>query len=245
MREDPNHTTVSETLKRRHWGTIVLWVAPLAVALLLLGHGFLTRPPGTRGHPAPLAGQPLTDFTLPDLQGKSVQLSGLRGKVVFINIWATWCPPCVEEMPTMQRLYERLHHRGLEVLAISIDTLGAQVVGPFMQRYRLTFPALLDPTASIERLYRTTGVPESFIVNKRGLLVEKVVGPRDWSNPQMIAMFDRLLAAPDATPPATGSVAEKGLAPAFTLPSATGETINLTDFLGQQPIMLAFYMGDF
>jgi hypothetical protein len=89
----------------------VLWVAPLAVALLLLGYGFLTRPSETPGHPAPLAGQPLPDFTLPDLQGNPVQLSGLRGKVVFINIWATWCPPCVEAMPTMQRLYDRLHHR--------------------------------------------------------------------------------------------------------------------------------------
>jgi peroxiredoxin len=245
MHDKPHRTTVSESSKRRHWGIIVLWVAPLAVVLLLLGYGFLTRPPETPGHPAPLAGQPLPDFTLPDLQGNPMQLSGLRGKVVFINIWATWCPPCVDEMPTMQRLYDRLHHRGLEVLAISIDTLGAQVVGPFMQRYRLTFPALLDPTASIERLYRTTGVPESFIVNQRGLLVEKVVGPRDWSHPQMIAMFERLLAAPDGVPPATGPVAEMGLAPAFSLPSATGETVDLTDVLGKQPIMLAFYMGDF
>jgi peroxiredoxin len=140
----------------------------------------------------------MPDFTLPDLQGDQVQLSALRGKVVFINVWATWCPPCVEEMPTMQRLYDRLHTRGLEVLAISIDTLGAQVVGPFMQRHQLTFPALLDPTGSIERLYRTGGVPESFIVDKAGLLVEKVVGPRDWSNPQVMAMFERLLAAPKA-----------------------------------------------
>jgi thiol-disulfide isomerase/thioredoxin len=118
--------------------------------------------------------------------------------VVFINIWATWCPPCVEEMPTMQRLYDRLHNRGLEVLAISIDTLGTQVVGPFMQQYQLTFPVLLDPTSRIERLYRISGVPESFIVDKHGLLVEKVVGPRDWSHPQVMAMFERLLTAPDA-----------------------------------------------
>jgi thiol-disulfide isomerase/thioredoxin len=118
--------------------------------------------------------------------------------VVFINIWATWCPPCIEEMPTMQRLYNQLHDRGLEILAISIDTLGAQVVEPFMQQYQLTFPALLDPTGSIERLYQTGGVPESFMVDKQGRLVEKVVGPRDWAHPQVIIMFERLLAAPDA-----------------------------------------------
>jgi peroxiredoxin len=88
-----------------------------------------------------------------------------------------------------------LHDRGLEILAISIDALGAQVVKPFMQQYRLTFPALLDPKNRIERLYRTGGVPESFVVDKQGRLVEKIVGPRDWSHPQVIAMFERLLAA--------------------------------------------------
>lgn len=140
----------------------------------------------------------MPDFTLPDLQGNKVQLSALRGQVVFINIWATWCPPCIEEMPTMQRLYNRLHGRGLEILAISIDALGAQVVGPFMQQYQLTFPALLDPTGSMERRYRTGGVPESFVVDQQGRLVEKVVGPRDWAHPQVMVMFERLLAAPDA-----------------------------------------------
>lgn len=203
MHEEPNPTTVTETPKRRDWRTIVLWVSPLVVVLLLMGYGFLTRPSGPPGHAALLPDQPLPDFTLPDLQGNSVQLSTLRGKVVFVNIWATWCPPCVEEMPTIQQLYNRLHDRGLEVLAISIDTLGAQVVGLFMQRHRLTFPALLDPAARTERLYRISGVPESFIVNKRGLLVEKIVGPRDWSHPQMIARFERLLAAPD--PESVGS----------------------------------------
>jgi peroxiredoxin len=158
----------------------------------------LTRQPPTSTDTVPRLGQPLADFTLPDLHGRLVQLSSLRGKVVFINVWATWCPPCVEEMPTMQRLYERLQPRGLEVLAISLDALGAQVVGPFMREHRLTFPALLDTQSSVERLYRTGGVPESFIVDKRGRLVEKIVGPRDWTHPQMLALFERLLAASEA-----------------------------------------------
>lgn len=100
----------------------------------------------------------------------------------------------------MQRLYDRLHDRGLEILAISIDALGAQVVAPFMQRYRLTFPALLDSQERVNRLYRTGGVPESFVVDKQGRLVEKVVGPRDWAHPQVMAMFERLLAAPAVGP---------------------------------------------
>src|SRR5919109_2182981 len=194
--------------RRRQWGMTLLWATPILFLLLALLYGVLSRPPADTSHPAPRLGQPLADFTLPDLQGNMVQLSALRGKVVFINIWATWCPPCVEEMPTMQRLYDRLHDRGLEILAISIDALGAQVVAPFMQQYRLTFPALLDPAGSIERLYRTSGVPESFVVDKQGRLVEKVVGPRDWSHPQVVAMFERLLAALDARLQVPGQAAE-------------------------------------
>jgi peroxiredoxin len=163
---------------------------------MLLGvfaYGFLTRTPD-ESTSAPRIGAPLADFTLPDLHGQPVQLSALRGKVVFVNVWATWCPPCIEEMPTIQQLYQRLHAKGLEVLAVSLDALGAQVVEPFMQNRRLSFPALLDTKNLVQRLYRTTGVPESFIVDKRGLLVEKIVGPRDWVHTQMLANFERLLA---------------------------------------------------
>jgi peroxiredoxin len=164
--------------------------------LLVFVYGFLTREPTDSGDTAPRIGKPLADFTLPDLQGHSVQLAALRGKVVFVNVWATWCPPCVEEMPTIQQLYERLHSRGLEILAVSLDALGAQVVAPFMQSHRLSFPMLLDPKNLVQRLYHTTGVPESFIVDKRGILVDKVVGPRDWAHPQLLAQFERLLAMP-------------------------------------------------
>ena len=178
----------------RRWGLILLWVLPGLMVLLVFAYGFLTRQPVD--DTAPRVGQPLADFTLPDLRGQSVQLAALRGKVVFVNVWATWCPPCVEEMPTIQQLYERLHGRGLEVLAVSLDALGIQVVGPFMQNYRLTFPTLLDTKNVVQRLYHTTGVPESFVVDKRGMLVDKVVGPRDWVHPQVIAQFERLLAMP-------------------------------------------------
>jgi peroxiredoxin len=186
------------------WGLTLLWLAPVIFLLLVVLYGLLTRPPADPADATPRLGQPLADFTFPDLEGRSVQLSALRGKVVFINIWATWCPPCVEEMPTIQRLYEQLNGRGLEVLTISIDALGAQVAAPFVRNYRLTFPVLLDPKGRIERLYRTGGVPESFIVDKRGRLVEKIVGPRDWAHPQMLARFERLLTTPASDTPGGG-----------------------------------------
>ena len=198
--EQPMTTTPARV--KRPWGLTLLWLVPVVFFLLVLAYGLLTRAPTDPHRTVPRVGQPLADFTLPDMQGRAVQLSALRGKVVFINVWATWCPPCVEEMPTMQRLHERLHGRGLEVLAISLDALGAQVVEPFMRDYRLTFTTVLDPKGTIELLYRTGGVPESFIVDKHGRLVEKIVGPRDWAHPHILAMFERLLADPM---PATAS----------------------------------------
>jgi peroxiredoxin len=181
--------------KNRHLGLTLLWITPVLFLVLVAIYGVLTRHPDT-DDTVPRVGQPLADFTLPDLQGNMVQLSALRGKVVFINVWATWCPPCIEEMPTIQRLYEHFRGRDVEILAISADALGAQVVAPFMRDYQLTFPALLDTKGTIERLYRTSGYPESFIVDKNGRLVEKIIGPRDWAHPQMLALFERLLTAP-------------------------------------------------
>jgi len=191
----PEHLSPVPPADRR-WGLTLLWILPALALLLVFVYGFLTREPADSGDTAPRIGKPLADFTLPDLQGHAVQLAALRGKVVFVNVWATWCPPCIEEMPTIQQLYERLHGRGLEILAVSLDALGAQVVAPFMQSRRLSFPTLLDTKNLVQRLYRTTGVPESFIVDKRGILVEKVVGPRDWVQPQLLTQFERLLAMP-------------------------------------------------
>ncbi|MCZ6875329.1 MAG: TlpA disulfide reductase family protein [bacterium] len=180
---------------QRHWGVTFLWSAPALFLVFVMLYGILTRQTDNVGD-GPQVGMALTDFTLSDLQGHAVRLSDLRGQVVFINVWATWCPPCIEEMPTIQRLYDMLHERGLEVLAVSLDALGKQVIVPFVREHQLSFPVLLDTQSMLERLYQTGGVPESFIVDKQGRLVEKIVGPRDWAHPNVIAMFERLLAVP-------------------------------------------------
>jgi peroxiredoxin len=194
---NPDTTSPAAAANSRPWGVALLWLLPVLVVVLILAYGALTRMSDEKAGNLPQVGQPLADFALTDLQGNTVQLSALRGNVVFINVWATWCQPCIDEMPTIERLYNQLHARGLEVVTISLDPLGAQVIEPFMRRYRLTFPVLLDVKSQMERLYGTTGVPESFIVDKQGRLVEKVVGPRDWSSPQMLALFERLMAVPD------------------------------------------------
>ena len=143
-------------------------------------------------------GKPAPDFTFSDLDGRQVSLSDFRGKVVLVNIWATWCPPCRDEMPSMQKLYERFKGEHFEILAVSIDADGREAVAPFMQQMNLTFPALLDPEEKIRSLYAITGVPESFIIDRNGILVQKVIGPRDWAAPKVFSFFENLLRKPSS-----------------------------------------------
>jgi thiol-disulfide isomerase/thioredoxin len=122
-----------------------------------------------------------------------VSLADYKGKVVFLNIWATWCPPCREEMPSMEKLYQELKGKDFEILAVSIDKLGAKVVAPFMKEYKLNFPAILDTEGTIQNLYGTTGVPESFIIDKKGLIEKIIIGPMDWSTPEVVRFFRELI----------------------------------------------------
>ncbi len=141
-------------------------------------------------------GLPAPDFMFPGLDGKMVRLSDYQGHVVLVNVWATWCPPCVDEMPSMERLYREVKGEKFEILAVSIDALGEKVVAPFMKKYNLSFPALMDPDGTIKTLYHTTGVPESFIVDQEGILIKQIIGPRDWAKPEIIGFFRNLLQKP-------------------------------------------------
>ena len=140
---------------------------------------------------------PAPGFNLPGLDGKMASLADYKGKVVLLNIWATWCPSCVEEMPSMENLYRQLKSKDFEILTVSIDESGAQAVTPFMQRYKLTFPVLLDPGGkTVKRLYRITGVPESFIIGKEGNVEQVIIGPVDWTAPEAIGFFKGLIERP-------------------------------------------------
>ena len=133
------------------------------------------------------------NFVFPDINGKEVSLSNHRGKVVLLNVWATWCPPCRQEMPSMQRLYEKFKGERFEILAVSIDSEGREAVAPFMREMNLTFPALLDPRETIMSLYGITGVPESFIIDKDGILVKKIIGPINWASSEVFLFFKDLI----------------------------------------------------
>jgi len=141
-------------------------------------------------------GKPLPGLDFPDLSGDRVKLSDHQGKVVLVHIWATWCPPCVAEMPSMEGLYQKLPRDRFEILAVSIDARGEDAVAPFVERNRLTFPVLLDPDGSIGVPYGITGVPESFIVDRDGVLVRKIIGQADWASPAAAELLNGLIRQP-------------------------------------------------
>ena len=171
----------------------------MLVVLLMVGVGIIvllqTKDSSFKlsGKPLPGKSVPAPDFTLPGLDGQMVRLSDYRGKVVLLNIWATWCPPCVDEMPSMEKLYQTLKGEGFEILAVSMDESGVQTVRPFMEKHKLNFPALTDTEGAVKSLYQTTGVPESFVIDKDGIIVEKIIGPRDWASPGAVRFFRNLI----------------------------------------------------
>lgn len=140
-----------------------------------------------------VAGAEAADFTLPDLNGKPVSLKDFRGKVVFLNIWATWCTTCEEEMPSMEALARGLKGRPFEIIAVSIDSESPEKVKKYITRLGLTFTVLHDRSGKIRDVYKTTGVPETFIIDQKGIIAEKVIGPRDWSNNENLAAITELL----------------------------------------------------
>ena len=142
----------------------------------------------------PEVGYLAPDFALPNLDAKTVRLSDFRGKkAVFINFWATWCPPCRLEMPTMEQVYQEYRSRGLEILAVSIDVGPKGVVTNFMRELRLTFPALLDPGGEVLYRYRLFSIPGSFLIDKRGIIRFKELGYRDWTDPESRKQLEMIL----------------------------------------------------
>jgi peroxiredoxin len=132
------------------------------------------------------------DFVLKDLDGNSIRLRDLRGKVILLNFWATWCPSCRFEMPSMEALHKEFSGRELVVLAVNFQE-SAENVRSFYQEHNLSLPALLDPGAKVFALYQAWSLPTTLVINKQGHVVGKVVGYRDWDSDQSKALFTELL----------------------------------------------------
>ncbi len=137
--------------------------------------------------------QAAKEFQAATPDNRQLKLSEFKGKVVFLNFWATWCKPCEEEMPSMERLYRQFKDKGLVVLAISQDADGASVVAPYVKKHNLTFPVGLDPKMSVAGFYGVWALPSTFIIDKKGNRALFANGPRAWDGPHAQALFRSLL----------------------------------------------------
>jgi cytochrome c biogenesis protein CcmG/thiol:disulfide interchange protein DsbE len=140
-------------------------------------------------------GAPAPDFHAIDLAtGDSVSLrERYRGAVTLVNIWATWCVPCRVEMPAMERLHQSLAPHGFRIAAVSIDEGNSEDVRSFGRELGLTFDLLQDRSTQVQQIYQTTGVPESFLLNREGIIVKRVIGAHDWGSAVNRALIERLL----------------------------------------------------
>ena len=129
-------------------------------------------------------GKPAPDFVLQDVSGNTWQLSSLKGKVVFVNFWATWCKPCRDEMPSMEALNKVMAERSFQMLAIVFND-DLQMADSFARRLGATFPVLANPGPELAKAYMITGVPETFLVDAEGILRHKFIGPYDWDTEEM------------------------------------------------------------
>jgi len=136
--------------------------------------------------------QPVRDFELNLLDGSSVRLSDLKGKVVFLNFWATWCPPCRAEMPSMEALYQRFKDQGLEMIAVNMRENRDRVAG-FMTEYKLTFPAALSLDGRIGNAYGVQYLPTTLIIDRNNEIILSFIGTKEWDTPEIIAAFELLL----------------------------------------------------
>ncbi|MBZ0251695.1 MAG: TlpA family protein disulfide reductase [Candidatus Methylomirabilis sp.] len=173
-----------------------------AVLLALLVVASYATVPGPGGDVQ--AGDVAPDFTLPDRSGKDWTLSTLQGRIVMVNFWATWCPPCVEEWPSMQKLYEQVGGPDFEIVAISLDKLGDKVLDEFLGRGRFTIPVVLDPGNKIAAQYGTFRFPETYVLDRQGVVVHKFTGAVDWADPAAVQWFRDLIAG-KAGPEASAS----------------------------------------
>jgi peroxiredoxin len=175
----------------------------LGIAIFVLLHAFspgvVPRPaqPGAESGdsvPPVAAGERAPDFTLPSLGGQEVSMAKLRGKVVILNVWATWCAPCRAEMPSMETLYEDFKaNRNFVLLAVSQDERGREAVAPFIKKNGYHFTVLLDPKNIVSSAYGASGVPETFVIGRDGRIVAHHLGAFDWSRPDVRDALKELL----------------------------------------------------
>jgi peroxiredoxin len=142
--------------------------------------------------PAVEVGDEAPEFSLASDAGRTVELKEFRGRFVVLNFWATWCPPCVEEMPSLDRFHQQFSSRGVVVLGVSVDQ-DVNAYQQFLKKAGVTFLTLRDPERKVSRLYGTYKYPETYFIDRQGKIVQKIIGQADWTDPKMVDYMNRLI----------------------------------------------------
>lgn len=139
----------------------------------------------------PPAKEPVA-INLKDVDGKNVSISDFKGNIVFLNFWTTWCPTCRIEMPSMEKLHQKLKNKNFTMVTINLQESASQVKA-FFKEFKLTFPALLDSTGEVGASFGIRAIPTTYILDKTGRIIGLVNGPREWDSKEAIALFENLI----------------------------------------------------
>ena len=134
------------------------------------------------------------EFSLTELTGRTVGLKDFKGKVIFLTFWATWCGPCKEEMPSIEALHQQFKRRDFVVLAVAVDREGSIPVERFLAKHGYTFPVLIDSRSEVLDLYGVDRIPATFLIDPKGRIVWKALGPKNWKSPEALSLVNRLMA---------------------------------------------------
>jgi peroxiredoxin len=174
-------------------------VLMMGLCLLLWVQSVMADPPASLMQAAGLQAvaepQPAADFQLPDLAGQQQRLQEQRGKVVLLNFWATWCPPCVHEMPLLDQLYQALRQRPFVIWAVAMQE-DRDKVAPFIDKRQFQFTVLPDGAGAVSARYKLRGLPTTYLINCRGHTVGWAVGPREWTSDAVKTLLAALLSDP-------------------------------------------------
>lgn len=170
----------------KRWLIIFLLILISATSIWYVTKGY---------HSGPKEGSSAPDFSLKNSAGDLQGISQYANQVVLLNFWATWCAPCVSEMASLDRLYKKYKDKGFAVLAVSVDEEGWKAIEEFLKKIPVTFPILLDSDFKTADLYGTYRVPESYLIDRKGQIIEKILGAQEWDSPEMTAKIDKLISS--------------------------------------------------
>jgi len=180
-------------------GRLAFYLLFLPVLLVLVACTEKKSEPDKKALPLKMGievGNLAPDFNIRNLKGGSASLSDYRGKIVLVNFWATWCGPCKAEMPSMEALYRSHGRNDFEILAVSIDLGDEAPVRSFVEDFGFTFPILLDSQFDVNDLFQIRVVPTSIVIDRNGVVTDRLLGAKDWNDPDAQAFVKELIKRP-------------------------------------------------